>query len=88
MKVLRKVVGKTKTYRIRIQLIGEPCGSQLINEWVERTSREWHIYLTRMDDEILVKTSRDNIPAGRRFPVRPKIRWSYLIPGKNKGKPL
>jgi hypothetical protein len=35
---------------------------------------------TKMDAERLVKISRDNIPAGRRSPGRPKRRWSGLIP--------
>ena len=35
--------------------------------------------LTRMDAEILIKMSRDNIPVGRRSPERPKSRWSDLI---------
>ena len=34
----------------------------------------------KMDAERLVKISRDNIPAVRRFPGRPKRRWSDLIP--------
>ena len=32
-----------------------------------------------MDAERLVKISRDNISAGRRFPGCPKRRWSNLI---------
>ena len=35
MKVLRKIVGKTKKGKIINQQIGESCGVQLINEWVE-----------------------------------------------------
>ena len=31
-----------------------------------------------MDAEKLVKISRDYVPAGRRFPGRPKRRWSDL----------
>ena len=80
MKVPRKIFGRTKIDRIRSQQIRESCGIELINEWVERR-REWDEYLTRMDAKRFVKTSRDNIPAGRRSPGRPKIRWSYLIPG-------
>ena len=34
-----------------------------------------------MDAEIFVKIIRDNIPAGKRSPGRPKRRWSDLIPG-------
>ena len=36
MKVLRKIVGKTKIDRIRSQQIRESCGIQPINEWMER----------------------------------------------------
>ena len=36
MKVLRKIVSKTKIDRIRKQQIRESCGIQPINEWVER----------------------------------------------------
>ena len=38
MKILRKIV-KTKIERIRSQQIGESCGVQPINEWVERIRR-------------------------------------------------
>ena len=78
MKVLRKIVGKTKIDRIRSQQIRESCGIQPINEWVERR-REWDQHVTRMDAERLFKISRDNVPAGRRSPGRPKRRWSDLI---------
>jgi hypothetical protein len=50
------------------------------NEWVERR-REWKEHSTRMDAERLVKISRDNIPAGRKYPGRPKKRWNDLILG-------
>ena len=79
MKVIRKIVGKTKINRIRNQQIRESCGIQSINEWVERR-REWDEHVTKIDAERLVKTSRDNITAGRRSPERPKRRWSDLIP--------
>ena len=59
---------KEKIDRIRRQQIRESCGIQVINEWVERRRRrrrrEWDEYETRMNAEILVKISRDNIPAG------------------------
>ena len=81
MKVLRKLAGKTRIDRIRSQQIRESCGIQPINEWVERRRirRKWAEHVTRMYAERLVKISRDNIPAGRRSPGCPKIRWSYLI---------
>ena len=56
MKVLRKTVGKTKIERIRSKQIGESCGIQPINEWVEM--RRWDEHITRMDAERLVKISR------------------------------
>ena len=66
MKVLRKIVDKTKIDRIRSKQIRESCGIEPINEWVERRRRrESDDYVTRMDAERLVKISRDNIPAGR-----------------------
>jgi hypothetical protein len=41
--------------------------------WKEEERRkEWNENVTRMDTERLVKISRDNIPAGRRSPRRPK----------------
>jgi hypothetical protein len=79
MKLLRKIVGETKIDRIRSQQIRESCGNQPINEWVERRRREWDPRTTRMDAEKLVKTSRDNIPVGRRSPGRPKRIWSDLV---------
>ena len=36
--------------------------------------------LTKIDAEILVKISKNNMPAGR-FPELPKRRWHELIPG-------
>ena len=70
MKVLRKIVDKTKMDRIKSQQIRESYGIQSINEWVERRirRREWDQHVTRMDAERLVKISRDNIPVGRRSP--------------------
>ena len=49
MKVLRKIVGKTKIGRIRSQQIRESFGIQPVNEWVERIRREWDQHTTRMD---------------------------------------
>ena len=77
MKLLRKVVDRTKIDRIRSQQIRESCGIQLINEWVERR-REWDQYVIRTDAERLVKISRDNIPVGRRSPGRPKKNMERL----------
>ena len=57
----------------------QSCGIQRISEWVKRLRREWDQHVTRMIAERLVKISRDNIPAGRRSPERPKRRWSDLI---------
>ena len=64
MKVLRKIVGKTKIDRIKSQEIRESCGIQPIKEWVERRRREWDEHVARMDAERLGKISSDNIPAG------------------------
>jgi hypothetical protein len=64
MKILRKIVGKTKIDRIRSQQIRESCGIQPVNEWVERR-REWDEHVTRMDAERIFKISRHNISVGR-----------------------
>ena len=79
MKILRKIIDKTKIYRIRSQQIRESCSIEPINEWVERRRRKWDEQVTRMEAERLVKISRDNIPVGRISPGRPKRRWSDLI---------
>ena len=71
IKVLRKIVVKTKIDRIRSQQIRESCGIEPINEWVERRRREWDQHVTRMDAEKSVKISWDNTPVGRRSPGRP-----------------
>jgi hypothetical protein len=55
MKVLRKIVGKTKIDGIRSQQTRKSCGIQPINEWVERGRREWDGHVTRKDTERLVK---------------------------------
>ena len=47
MKVLRKIVSKTKIDTIRSQQIRESYGIQPINEWMERR-REWDEHVTRM----------------------------------------
>ena len=53
MKVIRKIVGKTKINRIRSQEIRESCGIEPINEWVERgrrrRRREWDGLITRIN---------------------------------------
>ena len=64
MRVLRKIVGKTKIDRIRRQQIRESCGIQPIKEWVEGRRREW-------DERITIMNA-----AGRRPLGRPKRRWS------------
>ena len=69
-----------KTNRIRNQKIRESCSIQLCNERMVRRRREWEEHVMGMDAERLFKISRDNIPAGRRFPGGPKIKWSDLIP--------
>ena len=73
MKVLTKIVGKTKMYKIRTQKIRKSCGNQPINEWTEIKRREWDENVTRMDAEKLVKISRDIIPSVRSL-GRPKSR--------------
>ena len=73
MKLLRKIVGKTKIDTTKCQQIREPCVIEPINDWVERRTREWDEHATGMDAERLHKMSRDNIPAGR-SPGRPKRR--------------
>ena len=63
MMVLQKQLAK-KRHGIRSQQIRESCGIQPVNEWVER--KEWDDHVIRMDEEKLVKISKDNIHAGRR----------------------
>ena len=80
MKVLRKIVGKTKNrsnkkpanqrYLLYLLMRGwkeeeEENGTNMLEEWMLRDQFE---------------ISRDNMPAGRRSPERPKRRWSDLIP--------
>ena len=60
--------------------------TSLVFKVLSRPSRDEHI--TRMDAERLVKISRDNIPARRRSPGRPKRRWSDLIPGAAHNKKM
>ena len=63
---------------------GRPKKTYLVGvEQITRRRRrrigKWDEYVTRMDTERLVKISRNNIPAGRGPPGRPK-RWGDLIP--------
>ena len=46
---------------------------------MESKRREWDKHITIIDAERFVKILRDNIPARRRSPGRPKIIWSDLI---------
>jgi hypothetical protein len=55
MKVIRKIVGKTKIDRIRSQQIRESSGIQPINEWVEKRKRQWDGHVTIMNDRRLIK---------------------------------
>ena len=64
MKVLRKIVRKTRIVRIRSQQIIDSCRVHPINEWVERR-REQDENETGMDAERLVKILRDYIPTER-----------------------
>ena len=48
MKVLRKIVGKTKIDRIRNQQISESCGIKFINEWMESRRGDWDEHATRI----------------------------------------
>ena len=50
---MRKTAVKTKIDRIRSQQIRESCGTQPINERVERRRREWDEHVARMDAERL-----------------------------------
>ena len=58
MNVLRKIVGKIKTDRIKSQQIRKSCGTQPINEQMGRRRGEWDEHVTRMDFERLVKISK------------------------------
>ena len=80
IKVLRKIVAKTKIDRIRNKEIRESFVIHPINEWMETRRRERNEHVTRMDAERLVKISRDNIPVGG-SQKHLKRRWSGLIPG-------
>ena len=79
MKLLRKIVDKTKKDRIGSQQIRESCGIPSINEWMERRRRrrKWDERVTRMNAERSVKISRDNKTAGIRSPGWPNV----VIPG-------
>ena len=78
MEILGKIVFKAKINVVWSQQIRKSCGIQPVNKWVERRKREWDDHVTRMDAEILVKISRENVPDGI-SPGRPKRRWSDLI---------
>ena len=84
IKVIRKIVVKTKVNRIRNQQ-RESCSIQPINEWMERRRRrrrEWDEHETRMDAERLVKISSSNFPSEEVLQDVTKRRWwSDLIPG-------
>ena len=54
VKVLRKIVHKTKIDIIRSQQIRESCCVQHINEWVERR-REWDQHVTKLGAERIIK---------------------------------
>jgi len=68
IKVLRKILGKSKIDRIRCQKSENPV------VWV-KIRREWDVHVTRMNAERLVKISSDNIPAGKRSPELSKRAW-------------
>ena len=75
MKVIRKIVGKTKIDRIRSQKIRKSCSIKPMSEWMERRRMgEWDLLVTRMGAERLLKVSMDHIPVGR-SPGRPKRTW-------------
>ena len=63
MKILRKLVRKTKIDCTSSQQIRESCGIKPIKEWMQNIRREWDEHVTRMDAERLVIILWDNIPA-------------------------
>ena len=81
MRILRKIVGKTKIDRIRSKKIRESWGIQPNDEWVDRRKREggeWDEHVTRMNAKRLVKISRDNITAGNQSLIKKKNRRNRL----------
>jgi hypothetical protein len=55
MKVLRKIIGKTRTDRISNENIRQMCNIQNIADWITRRRHEWNEHITRMDPQRLNK---------------------------------
>jgi hypothetical protein len=72
MKVLRKIIGKTRRERISNENIRQTCNIQNNADWITRRRHEWNEHITRMNTQIIVRQARDNHPRTRRSFGRPK----------------
>ena len=81
MQTLRKI---TRTKRIdhkRSEDIRQQCNIEEIGAWVLRRRIEWNEHIDKMEEGRLVKVVRDNRPAGKRSPERPRKRWKESLEG-------
>jgi hypothetical protein len=75
MKVLRKIIGKTRRGSISNENIRQTCNIQNIAKWITRRRHEWNEHITRMSPQRIVRQVRENHPRTRRSVGRPKKRW-------------
>ncbi|XP_056629875.1 uncharacterized protein LOC130440639 [Diorhabda sublineata] len=77
IKVLHRIAGKTLLDRERSENIRRLCKIDHVNEWVlSRKEREWNEHISCMDNNRLVKITRNKSPLGRKSTGRPRKRWS------------
>ena len=52
MRILRRIVGKTKLNRINNWVIKQECDVKKIGDWVSRERREWNANLSRISRDL------------------------------------
>jgi hypothetical protein len=75
IKVLRKIIGKTRRDRISNEYIRQTCNIRNIANWITRRRHKWNEHITRMNPQIIVRQAPDNHPRTRRSVRRTKKRW-------------
>ena len=80
MKIARRIEGKTLMDRERSGNIRQTCWIDKINDWVLDRKKKQNEHIDCMTEEIIIKITKDKLPAGRRNTGRPRKRWRDNLP--------
>lgn len=79
MRVLRKITNKTLRDKEPNINIRQTCQIDIISDWVRERRKKWNDHIDRMEEDRLVKVTRDRRPEGRRRVGRPRTRWKDIL---------